>query len=77
MTLLDRFRAQARDKHPDPLVRLAFVDELPLAEHGTIGAMAREDEDPRVRKAAVAAITVKATRNRVRRRTSVVPVSFY
>ena len=30
MTLLDRFRTQSRDKHPDPAVRLAFVDELPL-----------------------------------------------
>jgi hypothetical protein len=54
MTLLDRFRAQSRDKHPDPAVRLAFVDELPLDDHTTIAAVAREDEDPRVRKAAVA-----------------------
>jgi hypothetical protein len=54
MTLLDRFRTQARDKHPDPVVRLAFVDELPLSERAAIAAMAREDEDPRVRKAAVA-----------------------
>lgn len=54
MTLLDRFRAQSRDKHTDPAVRLAFVEELPLAEREAIGAIAREDEDARVRKAAVA-----------------------
>lgn len=54
MTLLDRFRAQSRDKHADPAVRLAFVDELPLTEREAIAAIAREDEDARVRKAAVA-----------------------
>jgi len=54
MTLLDRFRTQSRDKHPDPAVRLAFVDELPLDDRTTIAAMAREDEDARVRRAAVA-----------------------
>ena len=54
MTLLDRFRTQARDKHPDPAVRLAFVDELPIDERATIAAIAREDEDARVRRAAVA-----------------------
>ena len=54
MTLLDRFRTQSRDKHSDPAVRLAFVEELPLEERATIAAVAREDEDPRVRRAAVA-----------------------
>src|SRR5437870_1071631 len=58
MTLLDRFRTQSRDKHPDPAVRLAFVDELPLDDRTTITAMAREDEDPRVRRAAVAKLMV-------------------
>jgi len=53
MTLLDRFRAQSRDKHSDPAVRLAFVEELPLSEKEAIAAAAREDDDPRVRKAAV------------------------
>ena len=32
MTLLDKFRAQPRDKHPDPSVRLAYVEEIPLTE---------------------------------------------
>ena len=61
MTLLDRFRTQSRDKHPDPAVRLAFVDELPLDDRTTITAMAREDEDPRVRRAAVAKLMVPGT----------------
>lgn len=60
MTLLDRFRTQARDKHSDPLVRLAFVDEVPLADRTTIAAIAREDDDPRVRKAAVAKLMAPA-----------------
>ena len=54
MTLLDRFRAQPPDKHPDPAVRLAHVAELPLEARDAIAAMARDDADPRVRKAAVA-----------------------
>ena len=56
MTLLDRFRTQTRHKHPDPAVRLAFVAELPLDDRETIAAIAREDEDPRVRRAAVAQV---------------------
>ena len=39
---------------PDPAVRLAFVDELPIDDRTTIAAIAREDEDARVRRAAVA-----------------------
>jgi hypothetical protein len=54
MTLLDRFRAPSRQKHPDPAVRLAYVAELPLSERDLIVAAAREDEDARVRRAAVA-----------------------
>ena len=53
MTLLDRFRTQPRQKHPDPAVRLAYVSELPLSERDLIVAAAREDEDARVRRAAV------------------------
>ena len=54
MTLLDRFRAQSRDKQSDPAARVAFVESLPLSEKDAIGAAAREDDDPRVRRAAVA-----------------------
>jgi hypothetical protein len=54
MALLDRFRAQSRHKSPDPAVRLAFVQEIPLDERELLGEIAREDSDPRVRRAAVA-----------------------
>src|SRR3954452_18216258 len=54
MAILDRFRTQARHKHPDAAVRLAFVQELPLDERELIVEIAREDSDPRVRRAAVA-----------------------
>jgi uncharacterized protein DUF349 len=60
MTLLDRFRTQSRDKHSDPAVRLAFVDELPIDDRTTIAAIAREDEDARVRRAAVAKLMAPA-----------------
>ena len=53
MTLLDRVRSQSPDKHPDWSVRLAYVEEIPLEQRETIAAMAREDADPRVRRAAV------------------------
>jgi hypothetical protein len=52
MTLLDRFRTQPQ-KHPDPAVRLAHVEELPISESDQIAAAAREDDDARVRRAAV------------------------
>lgn len=54
MALMDRFRAQAGPKHPDATVRLSFVQELPLDERDLLGEIAREDTDPRVRRAAVA-----------------------
>jgi uncharacterized protein DUF349 len=53
MAILDRFRTQPRQKHPDPAVRLAFVEEIPLSEHELLTEMAREDADVRVRRAAV------------------------
>jgi hypothetical protein len=52
MTLLDRFRTQPQN-NPDPAVRLAYLAELPLSERDLIVAAARDDVDPRVRKAAV------------------------
>jgi Domain of Unknown Function (DUF349) len=54
MALLDRFKTQPRHKHPDPAVRLAYVAELPIDEREQLAAMAREDEEPRVRRAAAA-----------------------
>ena len=52
MPLLDRFRAQPRQKHPDPAVRLTFVQEIPIDEHDLLTEIARADEDARVRRAA-------------------------
>src|SRR5258705_77667 len=54
MALLDRFRAQPRQAHTDPAVRLAFVQEVPITERELLAEIAREDEDARVRRAAVA-----------------------
>ena len=56
MTLLERFRAQPRQKHADPAVRLAFVQELPITEREVLTEIAREDPDPRVRRAAIAKV---------------------
>ena len=53
MTLLDRFRSQPQ-RLADPAARLAHVGEIPLTARDLIAAIAREDEDARVRKAAVA-----------------------
>src|ERR1700704_6123864 len=54
MALLDRFRTQSRHKNPDAGVRLAFVQEIPLDERELLTEIAREDTDPRVRRAAAA-----------------------
>ena len=54
MPILDRFRAQPRQKHPDPAVRLSFVQEIPIDEHDLLSEIARDDEDARVRRAAAA-----------------------
>ena len=53
MALLDRFKTQPRHKHPDPAVRLAFVEEIPIDDREQLAAIARDDEDARVRRAAV------------------------
>jgi hypothetical protein len=61
MAILDRFRTQARHKHPDAAVRLAFVEELPLEERELLAEVARDDADPRVRRSAVAKLMDPAT----------------
>jgi hypothetical protein len=53
MAILDRFRSLPAHKHADPDVRLAHVESLPLDEREELAAVAREDESPRVRRAAV------------------------
>jgi len=69
MAILDRFRTQARHKHPDAAVRLAFVQELPLDERELLVEIAREDGDPRVRRAAVAKL-LDPPRSRASRKTT-------
>src|SRR3989442_7179536 len=54
MTLLDRFRALPPQKHSDPVVRLAYVQEIPIDERDLLAEIARDDVDARVRRAAVA-----------------------
>jgi Domain of Unknown Function (DUF349) len=61
MSFLDRFKIQPKHKSPDPDVRVAFVHELPAGspseeDAAVLGALAREDADARVRRAAAARI---------------------
>ncbi|MEP7304749.1 MAG: DUF349 domain-containing protein [Acidobacteriota bacterium] len=53
MALLDRFRSLPVTKHPDPDVRLAHVESLTIDEREQLASFAREDESPKVRRAAV------------------------
>ena len=52
-TLIDRFRGRPEWQHTDPAVRAEAVLRLPAAESEVILALAREDADARVRRAAV------------------------
>lgn len=54
MALLDRLRPQPAWKHADPAVRLASLDTLAESELHVIATLARSDDSPRVRRAAIA-----------------------
>ncbi|MGH9409360.1 MAG: hypothetical protein ACRD1V_07880, partial [Vicinamibacterales bacterium] len=56
MSFLDRFKLQPKYKSADPEIRLAAVEELGASEEdlALVAALAREDPDPRVRRAAAA-----------------------
>jgi hypothetical protein len=56
MGLLEKLRPQPRWKHGDPSVRAAAVYELGPDEADALRALAREDADARVRRAAVSRI---------------------
>src|SRR5688572_16946162 len=58
MSFLDRFKVQPKHKSTDPEVRAASVAELGDSEEdaAVLLALAREDSDARVRRAAVARI---------------------
>src|SRR2546430_17047216 len=53
MAILDRFRSHPAIKSPDADVRLAYIESVSIDERDEIAAVAREDESPRVRRAAV------------------------
>jgi len=52
-TLIDRFRGRPEWQHADPAVRAEAVLRLKAADHELVLALAREDADARVRRAAV------------------------
>ena len=52
-TLIDRFRGRPEWQHADPAVRAEAVLRLPASDHELVLALAREDTDARVRRAAV------------------------
>src|SRR5690242_4986638 len=54
MGILEKIRPQPRWKHADPAVRAAAVFELGPDEGDALRALAREDAEARVRRAAVA-----------------------
>ena len=54
MALLDRLRPQPGWKHPDPATRLSALESLPATEQAVFATLAREDDTPRVRRAAAA-----------------------
>src|SRR4051812_45763501 len=53
MAILDRFRSVPAHQHPDPDVRLAYIEGLSIDEREPLVSAARGDESPRVRRAAV------------------------
>jgi len=53
MGILDRFKTQPKWKSEDPSVRAAGVQEIPEDEQDLLASIARDDGDPRVRRAAV------------------------
>jgi Domain of Unknown Function (DUF349) len=57
MALLDRLRPQPAWKNPDPSVRLAAVEGLAATEQPLLATIARHDESPRVRRAAVSRLS--------------------
>jgi hypothetical protein len=56
MGLLEKLRPQPRWKHGDPAVRASAVYDIGPEEGDALVALAREDADPRVRRAAVSRI---------------------
>ncbi len=64
-TLIDRFRGRPEWQHTDAAVRAEAVLRLPASEHELVLALAREDADARVRRAAVKRIAEVAVLNEI------------
>jgi len=57
MGLLEKLRPQPKHKHADPAVRLEGLHDLADTEQETLVALATDDADARVRRAAIARVT--------------------
>lgn len=57
MGLLEKLRPQPKYKHADPAVRLEALHEVEATDQETLTALATEDPDARVRRAALARVT--------------------
>ncbi len=57
MGLLEKLRPQPKWKHADPAVRLEGLRDIDDTDQGSLVALATEDADPRVRRAAAARVT--------------------
>ena len=53
MRLRDQFKSTPEWKHKDPAVRIAALEKISAEHQEEIAALAREDDDPGVRMAAV------------------------
>ena len=67
MGILEKLRPHPRWKHADPTVRVATVYELGPDESDALHALAREDTEPRVRRAAVTRIDEAAVLGEIAR----------
>jgi Domain of Unknown Function (DUF349) len=56
MGILDKLRPQSKHSHPDPAIRLEAVHEADPDDQGALAVFAKDDPDPRVRRAAVARV---------------------
>ncbi len=57
MGILDKLRPQSKHTHADPAVRLEAVHETDPADQAQLAALAKDDRDARVRRAAIARLT--------------------
>src|SRR5262245_3982065 len=60
MGILDKLRLQPKIKHSDPTVRLEGIHDIDPAEQDVLVALAKDDGDARVRRAAVARVDAAA-----------------